>query len=70
MADPELGYSEALEELESILVDLDDDELDVDALATKVERAAALVRLCRARISGARMQVDEIVAGLDDEDDG
>ena len=69
MADPELGYAEALEELEAILVDLDDDELDVDALATKVERAAALVRLCRERISGARMQVDEIVAGLDDQDD-
>ena len=69
MADPEFGYAEALEELETILVDLDDDELDVDALATKVERAAVLVRLCRERISGARMQVDEIVAGLDDEDD-
>ena len=69
MADAELGYAEALEELETILVDLDDDELDVDALATKVERAAVLVRLCRERISGARMQVDEIVAGLDDEDD-
>ena len=39
----EPGYAEALAELESILAELDDDRLDVDALAERVQRAAHLV---------------------------
>lgn len=61
----EPGYAEALAELEAILDDLDDDRLDVDALAAKVERAAHLVALCRERIAGARLAVEEVVTDLD-----
>ena len=60
------GYAEALEELEAILAELEREEVDVDVLATKVRRAAELIRLCRARITDARMQVDQIVAEFDD----
>ena len=61
----ELGYAEALAELESILDELDDDRLDVDALAERVERAARLVQLCRERVAGARLAVEEVVTDLD-----
>jgi exodeoxyribonuclease VII small subunit len=60
------GYAEALEQLEAILAELEREEVDVDVLATKVRRAAELIRLCRARITDARMQVDQIVAEFDD----
>ncbi len=70
MADNEttddIGYADALAELESILDDLEDDALDVDILATKVERASVLIQLCRNRISAARVQVERVVASLDD----
>ena len=72
----ELGYAEAMEELESILEQLDDDAVDVDLLSTRVERAAELIRFCRGRIRAAQLSVEEIVAELDelaesaDEDDG
>ncbi len=59
------GYAEALAELEAILDDLDDDRLDIDALAAKVERAAHLVARCRERIAGARLAVEEVVTDLD-----
>ena len=59
------GYADALDELESILRDLDDDDLDVDVLATQVARAAELIRLCRDRIGAARLQVERIVAELE-----
>ncbi len=65
MTPDEPGYAEALAELESILDQLDDDRLDVDALAERVERAAHLVALCRARISTARLAVEEVVTDLD-----
>jgi len=63
-----LGYAEALAELESILDELDDDRLDVDALAERVERAAHLVQLCRERVAGARLAVEEVVTDLDGTD--
>ena len=64
-ADEQIGYAEALAELESILRELDDDQLDVDALAERVERAAHLVQLCRERVAGARLAVEEVVTDLD-----
>lgn len=64
-----LGYGEALAELEAILAALEDDTLDVDLLAERVARAAALIAHCRDRIDGARMEVERIVAGFDDDPD-
>lgn len=61
----ELGYGEALAELEGILDEIEDDAVDVDVLANRVRRAAELLRLCRDRISSARIEVTQIVADLD-----
>lgn len=63
----ELGYADALDELDAILVDLDDDQVDIDVLGAKVRRAAALLRLCHERVAAARMEVDQVVAELDDD---
>jgi len=61
----ELGYGEALTELEGILDEIEDDAVDVDVLATRVRRAAELLRVCRDRITAARVEVTQIVADLD-----
>lgn len=61
-----IGYADAMHELESILDDLEDDDLDVDVLAAKVERASTLIQLCRNRIGAARVQVERVVASLDE----
>jgi exodeoxyribonuclease VII small subunit len=67
MADPEIGYGEALAELEGILDELDSDEVDVDVLGSRVRRAAELLRLCRDRIASARFDVEQVVAELEAE---
>lgn len=59
-----LGYADALEELERILAELERPDVDVDVLAERVERASALIRLCRDRIGNARLQIDSVVDGL------
>jgi exodeoxyribonuclease VII small subunit len=64
--DPAAGYAAAMAELEQILGDLERADLDVDQLGAKVARAAELIRSCRARISTARLEVEQIVADLDD----
>ena len=64
--DPDsLSYAGAVEELEAILEELEDDNLDVDHLAERVGRAATLIRLCRERISHTRLEVERIVSDLD-----
>ena len=61
----EIGYAEALKELEKILSDLERTDVDVDVLASQVERASELIRLCRDRIGNAKMQIDTVVGGLE-----
>ena len=61
----ELGYGEAMAELETILAELERDDLDVDVLADRVQRAAELLTLCRARIARAQEDVDRIVTDLE-----
>ncbi len=63
---PEPGYGEAMEELEAILAELEGDDLDVDVLAARVQRASELLKTCRARIVRAQQDVDRIVADLED----
>ncbi|MFM8602462.1 MAG: exodeoxyribonuclease VII small subunit [Actinomycetota bacterium] len=63
------GYAEAMSELEGILRELDSASVDVDVLSVKVQRASFLVEWCTSRITAAQATIDELVAGLP-EDDG
>jgi exodeoxyribonuclease VII small subunit len=63
----ELGYAEAIAELEEILETLDRDDVDVDQLSEHVQRAAELIELCRERISSAKLRIEEVVGALEDE---
>lgn len=61
-----IGYADALAELEAILGRLERADVDVDVLATEVQRAAGLIAVCRDRIGNARLQIDQVVADLGD----
>ena len=70
-----LTYAKAIKELNKILSDLESDDVDVDVLAEKVARASELIEFCRQRISGAKMQIEEVVqrvgtTDVADDDDG
>ena len=69
MSPEQIGYADALSELQQILGELEAEDIDIDVLAAKVERAAELIRVCRGRINDAEVRVKEIVAGLDREED-
>ncbi len=56
------GYAGALAELETILRDIEGDDVDVDVLAEQVARAAGLIEFCRDRIVAARTAVEEATA--------
>jgi exodeoxyribonuclease VII small subunit len=60
----DIGYGEALAELEDILAELEHEAVDVDHLAERVQRAAVLIRLCRGRIASARLEIETVVGAL------
>ena len=60
------GYAAALSELETILAELERPDVDVDVLAAQVARAAQLIGFCRDRIGNARLQIEQVVANLDE----
>ena len=56
-------YAQALAELEEIIGRIESEEVDVDALADQVKRAAALIRLCREKL---RNTGDEVKKALEE----
>lgn len=61
----QIGYAEAVAELDEILAKLDDEDIDIDLLSELVARAAELISVCRGRISAAQQKVADIVESLD-----
>ncbi len=60
------GYAAAMAELEEILEQIEGDEVDVDALSVLVTRAVELIRFCRTRIDATRLEVETVIAALDE----
>jgi exodeoxyribonuclease VII small subunit len=57
------NYKEALEEIEAIVEEIENETVDVDVLTEKVKRAAYLIRHCREKL---RKTDDEIRKVLKD----
>ena len=66
-ADAEFSYSMALKELQEILNDLESDQVDIDELTKKVERANTLIQKCQTRLTSTQMQVEKIIEALNDD---
>jgi len=67
-ATSEIGFGEAIRELEQILAGIEGEEVDLDRLALELERAARLLELCRSKIRKAELEVSQIVQKLEGED--
>ena len=63
----EITYSPALEELQEIINDLESDQIDIDELAKKVERANELLQQCQKRLTSTQMQVEKIIEALNED---
>ncbi|MFT4678422.1 MAG: exodeoxyribonuclease VII small subunit [Flavobacteriales bacterium] len=59
-----ITYEAAALELEEILGQLENDEISVDVLAEKVERASVLLKMCSERLRSTEKRVDEIIENL------
>ena len=64
-ADDLPSFAAALQELNTLVDELESDSMDVDDLADRVTRAAELVQFCRDRIDAARFSVEEVLVRLE-----
>ncbi|MCF7870287.1 MAG: exodeoxyribonuclease VII small subunit [Candidatus Omnitrophica bacterium] len=61
MGKKEIKYSQAVDELNQILADLEAERIDVDQVSAKVKKAVELIKLCRERIENTETEVKTIV---------
>jgi exodeoxyribonuclease VII small subunit len=64
MAEDAPSYEESLTELETILQAIEGEDLPIDALAPKVERAAELLELCRGVLADTETRVTKAIDAL------
>jgi exodeoxyribonuclease VII small subunit len=58
-------YTEAFEELQSIVTEIEQGEISVDALSEKVKRAALLINICKTKLTTTEEDVNVILKELD-----
>ncbi|MCF8434954.1 MAG: exodeoxyribonuclease VII small subunit [Crocinitomicaceae bacterium] len=61
----EINYTEAFEELQQIVRDMEDGEITVDELAVKVKRAAELIKVCKNKLTSTEEDVNVILKELE-----
>ena len=66
MPNKEISYSQALSEVESILLKIENQELDVDELAGQLKRVSELIKVCKKKLFTAETEVEKILKDLDD----
>ncbi|MGV3764432.1 exodeoxyribonuclease VII small subunit [Parapedobacter sp.] len=63
-------YTDAFEELQTIVSEIEHGEISVDELSEKVKRATQLIHACKAKLTTTEAEVNNILAGLADDDVG
>ncbi len=63
----ELKYTEAFEELQTIVREIEEGEISIDDLSHKVKRAASLIKICKTKLTQTEEDVQAILRELDEE---
>jgi exodeoxyribonuclease VII small subunit len=61
----EPNYTEAFEELQEIVLEIEQGEISVDELSEKVKRAAILIKICKAKLTSTEEDVARILKELE-----
>jgi len=68
MAQKKISYTEAFNELQEILKQIESGEPDVDQLSEKVKKAAELIKICKSKLYETETEIEKILEDLDKED--
>ena len=62
------NYTEAFEELQEIVSEIEGGDISVDQLSDKVKRAALLIKICKDKLSATEGDVNQILKELESND--
>lgn len=62
----QITYTEAFEELQQIVAEIEDGEISVDELSTKVKRATELIKICKNKLRSTEGDVQQILKELEE----
>ena len=65
MAKEEIKYEEALDRLERIVKQMENDELDIDVMGEQLKQAQKLIKLCKDKLTKADNEIKRILEKLD-----
>jgi exodeoxyribonuclease VII small subunit len=57
-------YTEAFEELQAIVNEIENGQISVDELSEKVKRATELIRICKLKLTTTEENVNQILKDL------
>ncbi|TJZ59851.1 exodeoxyribonuclease VII small subunit [Sphingobacterium olei] len=60
-------YTEAFEELQIIVAEIETGKVNVDELSEKIKRASQLIALCKMKLTATEAEVDKLLAELTEE---
>lgn len=59
------SYTEAFEELQQIVMEIEEGAISIDELSEKVKRAALLIKVCKAKLTTTEEDVNQILKELE-----
>lgn len=62
-----MNYTEAFDELQQIVSEIEEGTITVDVLAEKVKRAGELIRICKEKLTSTEKDVNAILKELEEE---
>lgn len=61
MAKKEQSYSEAMQDLQAIMLRIENEDLDVDILMAEVKKAAKLIKYCKDKLQKTNIEIQQIL---------
>lgn len=60
-----ISYTEAFEELQQLVEEIESGEISVDELSEKVKRATELIKICKTKLTSTEEDVNKILKELE-----
>jgi len=65
MDNKEITYQVAIEEIETILKEIENQDIDIDQLGNKLKRVNELVKICKKKLYTAEKEVEKILGEME-----
>ncbi len=60
----EMSYTKAFSELQKIVEELENEEVEIDALVSRLQRAGVLLKICKSRLSATEAETEKLLAEI------